>query len=84
MRQWTHWAIYRPRMSRWPMRQDRAQAGELVRQMERITEENVELAYVDQGYTGETAEQAEAEHGVHLGVVEHAKAKRGLVLLPRS
>jgi transposase len=32
--------------------QDRAQVGELARQVQQITEENVELAYVDQGYTG--------------------------------
>jgi hypothetical protein len=38
--------------------QDRAQVGELARQVQQITEESVELAYVDQGYTGEAAEQA--------------------------
>jgi transposase len=44
--------------------QDRAQVGELARQVQQITEENVELAYVDQGYTGEAAEEAAAEHGI--------------------
>src|SRR6202451_3152960 len=63
--------------------QDRAQAGELARQVQQITEENVELAYVDQGYTGEAAEQAAAEHGIQLEVVKHTEAKRGFVLLPR-
>lgn len=63
--------------------QDRAQVGELARQVQRITEENVELAYVDQGYTGEAAEEAAAEHGIQLEVVKHTEAKRGFVLLPR-
>jgi transposase len=63
--------------------QDRAQVGELARQVQQITEENVELAYVDQGYTGEVAEEAAAEHGIHLEVVKHTEAKRGFVLLPR-
>lgn len=63
--------------------QDRAQVGELARQVQQITEENVELAYVDQGYTGEAAEQAAAEHGIQLQVVKHTEAKRGFVLLPR-
>src|SRR5271169_4430187 len=43
--------------------QDRAQVDQLARQVQQITEENVELAYVDQGYTGETAEEAAAEQG---------------------
>jgi len=63
--------------------QDRAQVGELARQVQQITEENVELAYVDQGYTGETAEEAAAKHGIRLEVVKHTQAKRGFVLLPR-
>jgi transposase len=63
--------------------QDRAQVGELARQVQQITEENVELAYVDQGYTGEAAEQAAAQHGIQLEVVKHTEAKRGFVLLPR-
>jgi transposase len=44
---------------------------------------NVELAYLDQGYTGEAAEQAAAEHGIQLEVVKHTEAKRGFVLPPR-
>jgi transposase len=63
--------------------QDRAQVGELARQVQQITEENVDLAYVDQGYTGEAAEEAAAEHGIQLKVVKHTQAKRGFVLLPR-
>lgn len=51
--------------------------------MQQITEENVELAYVVQGYTGEAAEAAAAEHGIQLEVVKHTEAKRGFVLLSR-
>ncbi len=51
--------------------QDRAQVGELARQVQQITEENVELAYVDQAYTGEAAEETAAEHGIQLEVVKH-------------
>lgn len=62
--------------------QDRAQVGELAGQVQQITEENVELAYVDQGYPGEAAEEAAAEHGIQLEAVKHTEAKRGFVLLP--
>jgi transposase len=63
--------------------QDRAQVGELAEAVQKITENNVELAYVDQGYTGENAAQAAAQHGIQLEVVKHTEAKRGFVLLPR-
>ena len=57
-------------------KQDRAQVGELARQMQ-------QLARVDQGCTGETAEEAAAEHGIQLEVVKRTEAKRGFVLLSR-
>jgi transposase len=63
--------------------QDRQQMGELAQAIQEETGESVELAYVDQGYSGErTAEEAEA-HGMRLEVVKHSEAKRGFVLLPR-
>jgi transposase len=43
----------------------------------------VELALVDQGYTGEETAEAAAAHGIALEVVKHTEAKRGFVLLPR-
>ena len=62
--------------------QERARVGELARAIQEETGESVELAYVDQGYTGErAAEEAEA-HGISLEVVKHEGAKRGFVLLP--
>ena len=63
--------------------QDRAQVETLAAAVQEITGENVELAYVDQGYTGENAAAAAEKHGVKLEVVKHTEAKRGFVLLPR-
>jgi transposase len=63
--------------------QDRAQVGRLARQVQEITGEHVELAFVDQGYTGENAAAAAEQHGIQLEVVKHTEAKRGFVLLPR-
>jgi transposase len=42
----------------------------------------VELAYVDQGYTGAKASKEAEAHGMSLEVVKHEEAKRGFVLLP--
>jgi len=63
--------------------QDREQVEQLAQQVQQITGETVELAYVDQGYTGKTAEEAARKHGIYLEVVKHTEAKRGFVLLPR-
>jgi len=63
--------------------QDRAQVETLAQAVQQMTGENVELAYVDQGYTGENASQAAEKHGVQLEVVKHTEVKRGFVLLPR-
>jgi transposase len=63
--------------------QDRAQVAALAEQIQAVTGESVEVAFVDQGYTGEqTAADAEA-HGIRLEVVKLPTAKRGFVLLPR-
>lgn len=63
--------------------QDRAQVERLARQVQEETGQNVTLAYVDQGYTGETAKEGAESHGIELEVVKHTEAKRGFVLLPR-
>ena len=63
--------------------QDRAQVAELAERVQAETGESVEIAYVDQGYTGENAADAAAEHGIKLEVVKLPTAKRGFVLLPR-
>jgi transposase len=63
--------------------QDRAQVGKLARDVQRQTGKSVELAYVDQGYTGEKPADAAAKHKIELSVVKLPEAKRGFVLLPR-
>ena len=63
--------------------QDREQLGELAQAVQHVTGDNVELAYVDQGYTGERAAEAAQAHGIKLEVVKLNQAKKGFVLLPR-
>jgi transposase len=63
--------------------QDRAQVSELAQAVQTATGQHVEVAYADQGYTGqEPATQAQAQ-GMRLEVVKHHEAKRGFILLPR-
>lgn len=63
--------------------QDRAQVAQLAQAVQAVTEDTVEVAFVDQGYTGAEPAQAAAEAGIRLEVVKHHEAKRGFVLLPR-
>jgi transposase len=63
--------------------QERAQVAELAEAVQEVTGDTVELAYVDQGYTGEQPAADAAAHGIRLEVVKHTEAKRGFVLLPR-
>lgn len=63
--------------------QERAQVADLIAEVQEVTGGSVQVAYVDQGYTGaEPAAQA-AAHGVELLVVKLEEAKRGFVLLPK-
>jgi transposase len=63
--------------------QDRDQVGALTEQVQEVTGHHVEVAYADQGYTGEAAAAAAEEHGIHLNVVRLPQAKQGFVLMPR-
>jgi transposase len=63
--------------------QDRDEVENLARMIQAVTGDSVEIAWVDQGYTGERVEQAAARHGIDLNVVKLPEAKRGFVLLPR-
>ena len=63
--------------------QDRAQVGELARQIQEVTDEAVEIAFVDQGYTGDRPAADVQAHGIRLEVVKLPTAKHGFVLLPR-
>jgi transposase len=61
--------------------QDRAQVKELAGRVREVTGASVELAFVDQGYSGEAAAEEAAAHGLRLEVVKLPEAKRGFVLL---
>src|SRR4051812_20233407 len=63
--------------------QDREQVGKLARDVQKQTGRSVELAYVDQGYTGDRPAEAAAKQKIELSVVKLPEAKRGFVLLPR-
>ena len=63
--------------------QERAQVAELAEQVQAATGEAVDVAFVDQGYTGEQPAEAAQAHGIRLEVVKLPTVKRGFVLLPR-
>ena len=63
--------------------QDRQQVGKLAKAVQKETGKSVELAFVDQGYTGEKAAEAASKEKIELSVVKLPEAKRGFVLLPR-
>jgi transposase len=63
--------------------QERAQVGDLVKAIQETTGDKVEVAFVDQGYTGKEPAAEAAESGIRLEVVKLEEAKRGFVLLPR-
>jgi transposase len=63
--------------------QEREQVAHLAKQVQRATDYTVEVAFVDQGYTGEEPADQAAVQCIKLEVVKHHEAKRGFVLLPR-
>src|SRR5262245_34603537 len=63
--------------------QERDQVEVLSRAVQEVTGESVEIAYVDQGYTGDEPDADAASYGIQLEVVSLPEAKRGFVLLPR-
>ncbi len=56
--------------------------AELAAAVQKATGDTVEIAFVDQGYTGEQPGADAAAHGIRLEVVKLPTAKRGFVLLP--
>jgi transposase len=64
-------------------KQERAQVAELARQVQQTTAQAVKLAFVDQGYTGDTTRQAAHGEGIELQIIKLPEAKKGFVLLPR-
>jgi len=63
--------------------QDRAQVGALTAAGHEATGAQVEVAFVDHGYTGEHPAAAAEAQGIRLEIVKLPGAKRGFVLLPR-
>ena len=63
--------------------QDRAQVAELAAAVQDATGGTVEVAFVDQGYTGDQPAADATAHGIRLVVVAHTGPKKGFVLLPR-
>jgi len=68
-------------------KQDRSQVKRTAKAVQKATGQSVGIAYVDQGYTGEQAQDdlkvGAEDRGIMLHVVKLPKAKRGFVLLPR-
>ena len=63
--------------------QEREQVAALAAAVQEVAGQTVQLAFVDQGYTGDEPAAAAAQHGIRLAVVKLPEAKRGFVLLPR-
>jgi transposase len=63
--------------------QDRIHVKHLAQQVQEVTGELVEVAFVDQGYRGEQPTQDAAGQGIELEVVKLPEASKGFVLLPR-
>lgn len=61
--------------------QDRAQVDALCQKVQEVTGQNVEVAYVDQGYTGEKAEAHALAWGIQLEVVKLPEAKKRLCII---
>ena len=57
--------------------------GALPKAVQEVTGQNVDLAYVDQGYTGQKPAEAAKAQGIELEVVKLPETKKGFVLLPR-
>ena len=55
----------------------------IAQEIQAVTGELVELAFADQGYTGEQPSQDAAKHGIQLELVKLPEARQGFVLLPR-
>ena len=63
--------------------QERARVAALAEEVQQVTGNAVEVAFVDQGDTGPDAAEVADAHGIDLVVVGPPAAKRGFVLLPK-
>jgi len=64
--------------------QDRAQVAELAEQVQEVTGDSIEVAFVDQGYTGDQPAQQAAVHGLHLEVVRLPEATKAACCCPAA
>ncbi len=55
----------------------------LAQRIQEIPGDTVEVAFVDQGYTGEQPAAEAAAHGIRVAVGTLPTATRGVILLPR-
>jgi transposase len=62
---------------------DRTQVKALNEELQEATGQNVEVAFVDQGSSGDNAAEQAQRQGIELCVVKLEEAKRGFVLLPK-
>lgn len=63
--------------------QDRDHVAPLVEQVQDKTGGTVEMAYADQGYTGEKAAKAAEVEGVQMVVIKRNREQQGFILLPK-
>ncbi len=63
--------------------QERAQVKELAQAVQEVTQNSVEVAFLDQGYTGVDPKNDAKDFDIKLIVVKLSEAKKGFVLLPR-
>jgi transposase len=63
--------------------QERAHVQALAEAVQQATQDSVEIAYVDQGCTGDEPKQDAQRAGIELVVVKRPEAKKGFVLFPR-
>jgi hypothetical protein len=64
--------------------QDRDQVAELAAQVQAVTGQSVEVAFVDQGYTGNQLLEVAAAQGIRLEAVKAARSQEGLCPLATS
>ena len=63
--------------------QERAQVQYLCEDVKQAVGHTVQLAWADQGYTGEAASKAAQDNSIELQIVKLPEAKKGFVLWPR-
>lgn len=63
--------------------QDRDQLYDLCKQVQEITDNNVDIVIADQGYTGEQADIDAVLNNMELIIVKRSEKEKGFVLLPK-